>query len=103
MTPPQTLPGESAEPRGWAGGPAIVAYLAATLFLVHVAFARNYGYFVDELYHLACAEHLAWGYVDQPSLIAVIGQITRSCSATRCRRFASFPRWPPPAKCCSQA
>src|SRR5436190_5398863 len=27
-----------------------------------------YGYFIDELYYLACARHLAWGYVDHPPL-----------------------------------
>jgi 4-amino-4-deoxy-L-arabinose transferase-like glycosyltransferase len=32
--------------------------------------ARHYGYFIDELYYLACARHLAAGYVDQPPLIA---------------------------------
>jgi hypothetical protein len=31
---------------------------------------QNYGYFRDELYYLACALHLDWGYVDQPPLIA---------------------------------
>src|SRR5205807_4853468 len=27
-----------------------------------------YGHFIDELYYLACARHLAWGYVDHPPL-----------------------------------
>jgi 4-amino-4-deoxy-L-arabinose transferase-like glycosyltransferase len=30
--------------------------------------AGPYGYFVDELYYLACARRLAWGYVDHPPL-----------------------------------
>ncbi len=37
----------------------------------------RYGYFVDELYYLACSHHLAWGYVDQPPLIAVITWLER--------------------------
>jgi hypothetical protein len=28
----------------------------------------GYGYFIDELYYLACARRLAWGYVDHPPL-----------------------------------
>lgn len=33
----------------------------------------GYGIFRDELYYLACADHLAWGYVDHPPLsIAVL-------------------------------
>jgi hypothetical protein len=34
----------------------------------------RYGYFVDVLYYLACRYHLAWGYVDQPPLIAWIAR-----------------------------
>ena len=37
----------------------------------------RYGYFVDELYYLACSHHLAWGYVDQAPLIAVITWLER--------------------------
>ena len=52
--------------------PAIVLYIAGAKLLLHLLTAGRYGYFGDELYHLACGEHLDWGYVDQPPLIAVI-------------------------------
>ena len=39
--------------------------------------APRYGIFRDEMYYLDCARHLAWGYVDQPPLIACIAWIER--------------------------
>jgi 4-amino-4-deoxy-L-arabinose transferase-like glycosyltransferase len=44
----------------------------------HILVSGRYGYFVDELYYLACSHHLAWGYVDQPPLIAVITWFERA-------------------------
>jgi hypothetical protein len=44
-----------------------VAFVRVAVYLVA---APNYGYFRDEMYYLACGEHPAWGYVDQPPLIA---------------------------------
>ena len=49
-----------------------VAMIAAIKLAVHLYAGRHYGYFVDELYYLACGRHLAWGYVDQPPLIALV-------------------------------
>jgi hypothetical protein len=45
---------------------------------VHLYAGRHYGFFVDELYYLACSHHLAWGYVDQPPLIAAIAWLVRT-------------------------
>jgi 4-amino-4-deoxy-L-arabinose transferase-like glycosyltransferase len=61
----------------WTSGPAIVLYLAAAKLLLHLLTAARYGIFRDELYYLACAEHLDWGYVDQPPFIALIAWFTR--------------------------
>jgi hypothetical protein len=58
-------------------GPAIVLYLAVAKLLFLLAVAGRYGIFRDELYYLACAEHLAWGYVDQPPLIVFIAWFAR--------------------------
>ncbi|MEK7671139.1 MAG: glycosyltransferase, partial [Bacteroidota bacterium] len=44
--------------------------LAVMNFLLHVIVNATtaYGYFRDEFYYIACSEHLAFGYVDQPPL-----------------------------------
>ncbi len=47
--------------------PVAFALLAFALLM---ATANNYGIFTDELYLYACAQHLAFGYVDQPPFIA---------------------------------
>jgi hypothetical protein len=51
--------------------------IAAVYFLAHMATATRYGYFRDALYFLACSEHLAWGYVDQPPLIVFMAWVAR--------------------------
>jgi hypothetical protein len=55
---------------------AVLALAAANL-LFHLLIANRYGIFRDELYYLACAEHLDFGYVDQPPLIAIIAWFAR--------------------------
>jgi hypothetical protein len=52
---------------------AVAAVMAGCKLALHLAVLRPYGYFRDELYYLACADHLAFGYVDHPPLsIAVL-------------------------------
>lgn len=58
-------------------GPAIVLSIAAADLVFHLLIANRYGIFRDELYYLACSEHLDWGYVDQPPIIAVVAWVAR--------------------------
>jgi hypothetical protein len=51
--------------------------LAIAKVLFHLFTSGRYGIFRDELYYLACSEHLDFGYVDQPPLIALIAWIAR--------------------------
>ncbi len=66
----------------FTSGQAIVWYVAAFVLLLHLLTANRYGYFGDEMYHMACGEHLAWGYVDQPPLIALFAWLTRHLFGT---------------------
>ena len=67
---PEEVAGRS---RPWLLGAGLgVAIIALLKLLLHLYAGRHYGYFVDELYYLACGRHLAWGYVDQPPLIALV-------------------------------
>ncbi len=59
------------------GVPAILAAAALALHLLSNLFFA-YGYFRDEFYYLACGDHLAFGYVDHPPLIALIARATRT-------------------------
>ncbi|HKV46829.1 MAG TPA: glycosyltransferase family 39 protein, partial [Candidatus Acidoferrales bacterium] len=56
---------------------AIVAGITAAKLIIQFAGIRNYGFFRDELYYLACGQHLAWGYIDQPPLIAAVAWLVR--------------------------
>ncbi len=74
--------------RAWWFVPALIA---AVYFLLHMATATRYGYFRDALYYLACSEHLAWGYVDQPPLIAALAWIARHTLGTSLRALLFWP------------
>lgn len=57
--------------------PLTFAGLTLLLHVISNLFFR-YGYFRDEFYYLVCGDHLAFGYVDHPPLIAVIARLTRT-------------------------
>jgi len=72
-----------------------ILFVAIT-FLVHFLSSLwgmhlGYGYFRDDLYFLVCGRHLAWGYVDQPPLVALqarLAEILFGLSPTGVRVFS---------------
>lgn len=61
----------------WLGPLAVGAYFALFKLFLHFTFNSNYGYFRDELYFLACGEHLAWGYPDHAPMVALMARASR--------------------------
>jgi Dolichyl-phosphate-mannose-protein mannosyltransferase len=80
------------ETRSWlASGMALIWAIAAAKFLFHVYFNNRYGYFRDEFDYIACGNHLAWGYVDQPPLIPFLTHVFRSVLGDSLRSIRLFP------------
>src|SRR5271157_2455092 len=71
--------------------PIWVFVVAGIYFLLHMLTASRYGYFRDAMYYLACSEHLDWGYVDQPPLIALVAWIARHTLGTSLRALIFWP------------
>ena len=62
----------SSEPAPNEKARIILWSFAAIALLIHLLTNNRYGYFRDELYYIACARHLAWGYVDLAPLSALL-------------------------------
>jgi hypothetical protein len=74
-----------------AGGMAIVLAIALAKLLLHWYFNNRYGYFRDEFDYMACGDHLAWGYVDQPPLIPFLIHICRALLGDSLRSVRFIP------------
>jgi hypothetical protein len=59
------------------GDTALLFYLSMLTLVTYCVTSGRYGYFRDEFYYLACGEHLDWGYVDQPPLVALMAFLTK--------------------------
>jgi hypothetical protein len=65
---------ETSTVRAWAAGLGGVLVLAGVKLAAHLLTTGRFGYelFVDELYFLDCARHLAFGYVDLPPFFPLV-------------------------------
>jgi hypothetical protein len=70
---------------------AILSYLALLTIFMHFLTNGGYGYFRDELYYMACGEHLAWGYVDQPPFMPLVASLTRHSLGNSLFALRFFP------------
>ena len=68
-----------------------LALLALAKLAIQFAGITRYGFFRDELYYVACGEHLAWGYVDQPPLIAFAAWFARHLFGNSIISFRLLP------------
>ena len=58
-------------PTAWS----LLLPLAAVKLVVHALVGNGYGFHQDEFYYLACGRRPAWGYVDQPPLVPLLGRL----------------------------
>jgi hypothetical protein len=70
---------------------ALIWLLALAKLLFHIYFNNRYGYFRDEFDYIACGDHLAWGYVDQPPLIPFLTHISRAVLGDSLRAIRFIP------------
>src|ERR1700685_2443481 len=74
-----------------ADGMLIVIAIALGKFLFHCYFNNQRGYFRDEFDYMACGNHLAWGYVDQPPLIPFLTHVSRAVLGDSLRSIRFIP------------
>ena len=70
---------------------ALIWAIAIARFLFHLYFNNRYGYFRDEFDYIACGNHLAWGYVDQPPLIPFLTHLSRAVLGDSLRAIRFIP------------
>ncbi len=70
---------------------SIVYCFAAINLVLRFIGRERYGFFRDELYYIACGNHLAFGYVDQPPLIALLARISSLLLGTTIAGYRVFP------------
>jgi len=72
MNSPATQPGEAQPPDR-----AAIWWVPLLLLVFQLATVAQYGYFRDELYYLASADHLDFGYVEHPPFVVLVAWLVR--------------------------
>src|SRR6185369_4751020 len=75
----------------FAHGMGIILVIALAKLFFHCYFNNRYGYFRDEFDYMACGDHLAWGYVDQPPLIPFLIHLSRAVLGDSLRAIRFIP------------
>src|SRR5437879_13869059 len=75
----------------WARPLTPALLMAGFTLLLHMWSNGGYGYFRDELYFLACGDHLAWGYADMSPLVALIAKVSRALFGDSLHSIRFFP------------
>ena len=75
----------------WTSPLAIAIYFALFKLLIHLLTNNQYGYFRDELYFIACGEHLDWGYVDHAPLSIWLVRLSRTMFGDSLFALRIFP------------
>jgi hypothetical protein len=75
----------------FTGGMLLIGAIAIARFFFHLYFNNRYGYFRDEFDYMACGDHLAWGYVDQPPLIPFLIHLSRAVLGDSLRAIRFIP------------
>ena len=68
----------TASNRNYSAESVLIAVFGVGALLVHLLTSGRYGYFRDELYYIACAQHLDFGYVDQPPLSTLLLRLSEA-------------------------
>ena len=70
---------------------AILIYVALARFVIHLLTNGGYGIARDELYYIACGNHLDWGYVDHPPLTPFLARLVASIAGTSLAALRFLP------------
>jgi hypothetical protein len=85
VQPHNVVPGSHREVR------LLLVVFPVLKLLAHLLTGEGYGYHRDELYYLACARHLDWGYVDHPPFSVLVLRVATAVLGDSIRAIRVVP------------